>query len=185
VARSSDATARSDERPVPAGGSAAGDDASRSLDALHSPEPGDLAALYRLVPPQSGRTFRFGRWSLRFDGDAERDAREDGESLALLRAELVLLRTENARLKLALQQDPGSASLSGAIRRPAPSGLDAGDEAMEWMADALVVRQALLEICREIEWSVAGFRERLNRPAPATGRPARMRRGGAGVADDE
>ena len=104
------------------------------------------------------RPRRFGR--RRADYEALEVA---GESLAALRAELVLLREENARLKAAPHQGPDIASLLGRARS-APTRPDAfavADEATRMLVEGLVIRESLLEICQEIERAMVSFEARL------------------------
>jgi hypothetical protein len=104
------------------------------------------------------RPRRFGR--RRADCEALEVA---GESLGALRAELVLLREENARLKAAPHQGPDIASLLGRARS-APTRPDAfavADEATRMLVEGLVIRESLLEICQEIERAMVSFEARL------------------------
>ena len=85
-----------------------------------------------------------------------------GESLTALRAELVLLREENARLKAAPHQSPDIASLLGRTRslRDTPADGDS-DEVTRVLIEGLVIRESLLEICQEIERAMVSFEARL------------------------
>ena len=86
-----------------------------------------------------------------------------GESLGALRAELVLLREENARLKAAPHQAPDIAQLLGRARS-APARIDAhsiADETTRVLVEGLVIRESLLEICQEIERAKVSFEARL------------------------
>src|SRR4051794_9929041 len=87
----------------------------------------------------------------------------DDESLSALRAELVLLREENARLKAAPHQSPDIARLLGRARSltSAPDHDSVTDEAARMLVDGLVIRESLLEICKEIERAMVSFEGRL------------------------
>ena len=87
-----------------------------------------------------------------------------GESLDALRAELTLLREENARLKAAPHQAPDIAALLGRARTlPGARTDDASvaDELTRMLVEGLVVRESLLEICQEIERAMVSFEARL------------------------
>jgi hypothetical protein len=100
---------------------------------------------------------RFGR--RRADFEALEVA---GESLSALRAELVLLREENARLKAAPHQGPDIAALLRRARAlPSAAVDDVGDETTRVLVEGLVIRQSLLEICQEIERAMVTFEARL------------------------
>jgi hypothetical protein len=89
----------------------------------------------------------------------------DAEELAVLHAELVLLREENARLRGAQDQRHDLLHLLGRARAlPATArGADAlGDDAAQLLIDGLVVRESLLEICAEIERAMVAFTARLH-----------------------
>lgn len=100
---------------------------------------------------------RFGR--RRADFEALEVA---GESLVALRAELVLLREENARLKAAPHGAPDISSLLGRARSlPTAGPDDVGDETARLLVEGLVIRESLLEICQEIERAMVSFEARL------------------------
>jgi hypothetical protein len=87
-----------------------------------------------------------------------------GESLGALRAELVLLREENARLKAAPHQAPDIAQLLGRARSLPSAHLDddsVADETTRVLVEGLVIRESLLEICQEIERAMVSFEARL------------------------
>jgi hypothetical protein len=86
------------------------------------------------------------------------------ESLAELHSELVLLREENARLKAAEHAGPDIEGLLGRARAlSAARAEDAGggDETTTVLVEGLVIRESLLEICRQIERAMALFEARL------------------------
>jgi hypothetical protein len=85
-----------------------------------------------------------------------------GESLGALRAELVLLREENARLKAARHQAPDITGLLERARSlPGERVDDIGDETARVLVEGLVIRESLLEICQEIERAMVSFEARL------------------------
>ena len=85
-----------------------------------------------------------------------------GESLGALRAELVLLREENARLKTARHQGPDIGGLLERARSlPGERVDDVGDETSRVLVEGLVIRESLLEICQEIERAMVSFEARL------------------------
>jgi hypothetical protein len=90
----------------------------------------------------------------------------DAEELAVLHAELVLLREENARLRGAQDQRHDLLHLLGRARAlPAAAARDAdalGDDAAQLLIDGLVIRESLLEICGEIERAMVAFTARLH-----------------------
>ena len=106
------------------------------------------------------RPRRFGRRS------ADVEALEvAGESLGALHAELLLLREENARLKAAPHQAPDIVQLLGRARslpNARPDSDSVGDETTRVLVEGLVIREALLEICQEIERAMVSFEAKLN-----------------------
>ncbi len=105
------------------------------------------------------RPRRFGRRS------ADVEALEvAGESLGALHAELLLLREENARLKAAPHQAPDIVQMLGRARSlptARPDEDSVGDETTRVLVEGLVIREALLEICQEIERAMVSFEARL------------------------
>lgn len=88
-----------------------------------------------------------------------------GESFESLEAELVLLREENARLKASQNQRQDLGRLLGRARTlPAPEARRDGvaDEATQMLVEGLVIREALVEICQEIERSMVVFEAKLD-----------------------
>ena len=107
------------------------------------------------------RPRRFGR--RRADFEALEVA---GESLGALRAELVLLREENARLKAAAAPAPGHRRLLGRARTLPAARLDdasVADETTRVLVEGLVIRESLLEICQEIERAMVSFEAQARR----------------------
>jgi hypothetical protein len=80
-------------------------------------------------------------------------------------AELVLLREENARLKAARHQVPSFGHVVGQMRAlpDLERAEDAADEAAEMLAEVVVLRDSLLEVCEELERAMASVRARLYR----------------------
>src|SRR4051812_18711241 len=105
--------------------------------------------------PAAGR-LRFRRRRSDHHGDGADEA-------AALLAELVLLREENARLKAGRHQLPSLGRLVGQARTLGQSGAeeDAADEAAGMLVEAVVLRDSLLEVCEELERSMASVRARL------------------------
>jgi hypothetical protein len=92
------------------------------------------------------------------------DADVPDDSLAELHAELVLLREENARLKAAEHKGPDiDGLLTRARSLSATRDDDAGvaDETERVLVEGLVIRESLLEICRQIERVMISFEARL------------------------
>jgi acetyl-CoA acetyltransferase len=101
-----------------------------------------------------------------------------GEPLASVHAELVLLREENARLKAAQHRRADVSRLLDRARSLPAATADSGgasDDTAQLLFDGLVIRESLLEICREIERAMVAFEAKLDalataaveRPGPA------------------
>jgi hypothetical protein len=109
--------------------------------------------------PHGRRRFR------RFGPLAVDERGGDGEPLASVHAELVLLREENARLKAAQHRradvsrllDRARSLSSAAAYRDGDS-----DDTAQLLFDGLVIRESLLEICREIERAMVAFEAKLD-----------------------
>jgi hypothetical protein len=90
------------------------------------------------------------------------------EPLAALHAEVLLLREENARLKSVQHQAVDVGRLLDRARWLQGTDHAAGnDENAQLLVDGLVMRESLLEICREIERSMVAFEARLDALAAA------------------
>jgi hypothetical protein len=92
------------------------------------------------------------------------DAEGADDSLSDLHSELVLLREENARLKAAEHKGPDIEGLLTRARSlSAARDDDAGvaDETTRVLVEGLVIRESLLEICRQIERVMGSFEARL------------------------
>jgi hypothetical protein len=89
----------------------------------------------------------------------------DAESFAGLRAELLLLREENARLKAAQHQRADVSRLIGRARSLAAAEPDrdsVSDDVEQLLVEGLLIRESLLEICQEVERSMVAFEGKLN-----------------------
>jgi hypothetical protein len=130
---------------------------------------------YLNVSSAPAKRRRFGRNSKALMGQDHETTR----LLGALNAEITLLREENARLKAAQHESPGLGRLLEHARA-LPATLEgyenAGDEAAEMLVEGLVVREALLEVCDQIQHSMAAVQAKLLGKAPEeTVAPARDR----------
>lgn len=96
----------------------------------------------------------------------------EGESapsdLAMLEAELVLLREENARLRvLQAREASPERALESARALSAHAASVSGDEGLRTVAEAAALRESLLAVCGEVEGALATVRERLTADADA------------------
>jgi hypothetical protein len=115
---------------------------------------------------KSGRTRR-----RRFRRSAQTSVEGLGaaETLASLRAELVLLREENASLKAAQHQVPDLGRVLKRARSVPAEHTDrddVADEATQLLVEGLVLRESLLEVCQEIERSMIAVEAKLNALTP-------------------
>jgi hypothetical protein len=88
-----------------------------------------------------------------------------GDPLDSVHAELVLLREENARLKAAQHRRADVGRLLDRARSLPAATADsggAGDDTAQLLFDGLVIRESLLEICREIERAMVAFEAKLD-----------------------
>ena len=119
-----------------------------------------------------------GRRRFRRVGALAVDERGAGEPLASVHAELLLLREENARLKAAQHRRADVSRLLDRARSLPAAAADrdgASDDTAQLLFDGLVIRESLLEICREIERAMVAFEAKLEalasaaleRPGPA------------------
>jgi hypothetical protein len=111
-------------------------------------------------------------WRLRLrrhGGSPKGDAHNE---LPAVLAELVLLREENARLKAQQHQLPSLGQVLGRARSlPTAANMDrddVGDEATQLLIESLVTREALLELCDEIQRSMEAVKARLDALSPDT-----------------
>jgi hypothetical protein len=89
----------------------------------------------------------------------------DAEAFAAVRAELLLLREENARLKAAQHQRADVSRLIGRARSLAAAEPDRdsiSDDVEQLLVEGLLIRESLLEICQEVERSMVAFEGKLN-----------------------
>jgi hypothetical protein len=95
---------------------------------------------------------------------------DEGAELPAVLAELMLLREENAQLKAARHQLPSLGEVLGRAKELPSAGNtdreDVGDEATQLLIESLVTREALLELCDEIERSMRSVKARLNALSP-------------------
>jgi hypothetical protein len=103
----------------------------------------------------------------RFRRRTDRGEAMDGESQSLdaVRAELLLLREENARLKAAQHQRADVSRLIGRARSLAAAEPDRdsiSDDVEQLLVEGLLIRESLLEICQEVERSMVAFEGKLN-----------------------
>jgi hypothetical protein len=116
---------------------------------------------------------RFGR-----RGERDGDPANDADSFEAVRAELMLLREENARLKAAQHQRADVSRLIGRARSLATAELDrdsVSDDVEQLLVEGLLIRESLMEICQEIERAMVAFEGKLNALAVVSvvrGRPA-------------
>ena len=118
----------------------------------------------RLPGPQGMSDGRIGRGGSGAGTRTSRRSRSRASRSAALRAELVLLREENARLKAAPHQAPDIARLLGRARSLPTARVDddsVADETTRVLIEGLVIRESLLEICQEIERAMVSFEARL------------------------
>ena len=90
-----------------------------------------------------------------------------------MRAELLLLREENARLKAAQHQRADVSRLIGRARSLAAAEPDRdsiSDDVEQLLVEGLLIRESLLEICREVERSMVAFEGKLNALVAVTAR---------------
>ena len=82
----------------------------------------------------------------------------------MLRAELILLREENARLKVAQHRAPDLGSILARARSLPTADLDrdsVDDATTRVYVEGLVIRESLLEICQGIERAMVAFEAKL------------------------
>jgi hypothetical protein len=109
---------------------------------------------------------RWLRWFRAAGGTAPPSAQE--QRLEELESELALLREENARLKVK-QQQPGMRPLQERVRELLPPGGAPDrddDEPWELLTSCLMLRDGLIDACREIEQGMRETRRRLDAILP-------------------
>jgi hypothetical protein len=103
--------------------------------------------------------------------------RPDGRSggvIDALEADALLLREENARLRVKLEAPPNVGHVIERLRsipappeEPSPSHEEHGDDALHLLTEAIVMRNTLLEVCKEIGQVMAGLEARLESLTPS------------------
>jgi hypothetical protein len=115
----------------------------------------------------------------RFRSAAGRSGSDAGY-LESIQTELVLLREENARLRFQRAQPPDADSMIERLKALSvaqPSSEDHRDEAWHLVSEALVMREVLIDVCKEIGQTMITLQTRLSelgldlpdRMAPAAG----------------
>ena len=104
---------------------------------------------------------------LRFAG--RRSEGVDAAALAELEAELALLREENARLKVERHQPTDSGQVVDRMRalvEQAETTEQTADDAWHSLTEALVLRETLLDVCREVASAMGALERRLSAIQP-------------------
>ncbi len=134
-----------------------------------APQTGTADAATERAPRDPFRSLR--RLTRRTEG-------RSGEIVDALEADALLLREENARLRVKLEAPPNVGHVIERLRAlPTPSSTpeeehgpsnqehaehaEQGDEALHVLTEAIVMRNALLEVCSEIGQVMAGLEARL------------------------
>jgi hypothetical protein len=135
-----------------------------TVDAVSASAP-ERKPRRRVLRPPRFRPFR--QPAIAYDAGGE-------ESLDALRAELLVLREENIRLKSRENQRADLGRLLERARALPSTDVDAevGDEAAQMLAGGLVVRQSLIAMCDEMQHAMAGVAaklEALSPPEPVSG----------------
>jgi hypothetical protein len=99
---------------------------------------------------------------------SRRPQERDGE-LDALQADALLLREENASLRVKLEKAPDAGSVIERLRTLTASSAheDGEDDAMQLYSEAVVMRNMLVEVCREIGQAMVSLEARLNSLATA------------------
>ena len=152
-----------------------GDGAMNSQD-KNDKTPAETAPTPRRAQPASGLGpeggSRVRRRRFRRAQDKMVEGLSASETLASLRAELVLLREENATLKAAQHQVPDLGHVLKRARqvpREQTDRAEVADEATQLLVEGLVLRESLLEVCQEIERSMIAVEAKLNALTPTPG----------------
>ena len=102
------------------------------------------------------------------------EARVTDEAQLGLQAELILLREENARLKVAHHRAPDVVSLLARARSRPAAELDhdnVNDETTRVLVEGLVIRESLLEICEDIKHIMGSYAIKLRALEAAAAEP--------------
>ena len=100
----------------------------------------------------------------RFRSSAGRSGGDAGY-LESIQSELVLLREENARLRFQRAQPPGADSMIERLKALSvaqPPSEDHRDEAWHLISEALVMREVLIDVCKEIGQTMITLQTRLS-----------------------
>jgi hypothetical protein len=100
----------------------------------------------------------------RFRASAGRSGGDAGY-LESIQSELVLLREENARLRFQRAQPPGADSMIERLKALSvaqPPSEDTRDEAWHLISEALVMRDVLIDVCKEIGQTAVILQTRLS-----------------------
>jgi hypothetical protein len=94
---------------------------------------------------------------------SRRPQERNGE-LDALQADALLLREENASLRVKLERSPDAGSVIERVRTVSASLThgDGEDDAMQLYSEAIVMRNTLMEVCREIGQAMVSLEARLN-----------------------
>jgi hypothetical protein len=97
------------------------------------------------------------------------DTRADGELLESLQAEILLLREENAQLRIKLERAPELGDVveqMRALAARAPTQKDAGDHAWHLLTEGLTMRDALVDLCQMTREAMETLEGRLRQLDP-------------------
>ena len=118
---------------------------------------------------------------------AKRPDAHNGALTEALEADALLLREENARLRVKLEAPPNAGEVIERLRAlpvPTPSANgDHAEESWQMLTEILVMRNSLIEICKQIGQVMAGLEsslQSLSPPDPGTTRDSVARAAGAG-----
>jgi hypothetical protein len=109
---------------------------------------------------------RWVRWFRAAGGSATPSTQS--RHVEALESELALLREENARLKVK-QERPGARSVGERVRELLPPAGEEGgdsDEPWELLTQCLMLRDGLIDACREVEQGMRETRRRLDAILP-------------------
>lgn len=115
---------------------------------------------------------RWLRWFRAAGGASSPSPSGQSRQLEELESELALLREENARLKVQ-QERPRDRPVNERVRELLPLRREEGsdsDEPWELLTDCLMLRDGLVNACREIEHGMRETRRRLDAILPEGGR---------------
>jgi hypothetical protein len=126
---------------------------------------------------------------MRLNGRRREGGGADWPEREALEAELVLLREENARMKVDAARPPGPGraverirGVVAAVEAVPAKEPDGGDEAWHALAEATMLREVLTDMCEEVQGAIAAVQNRLQ--AAATREAAPHRHTGLGATCD-